>query len=332
MEPWKVGLGVFLNYVTATGIIFFIRYLYETGFTYVVLLTVFHYAMTWMGIAVCVVMGWMKSKKIDTRQIVLFAVGFAMGVPFCNASLRINTVGTYQIMKALLSPVSVIIQTVWYGQKFSNGVILSLVPICLGVAVTGITDVQLTFMGVFYGLGCVLISVLTQIWAEEKQKTLDLNSMQLMLYTVPLSTVVLLLAAPFTDDISSGEDGLLTFEWTPWALALLIITGAFAGVINITIYFTVKELGPVSYQVYGHVKTCSILLGGFLLFGQQLDHLNILGMAITMGGAFLYTYFKLVESSNNKRLPTPPPAATSLVINVDDADADDGDDIKDRDK
>ena len=34
MEPWKVALGVFLNYVTATGIIFFIRYLYETGFTY----------------------------------------------------------------------------------------------------------------------------------------------------------------------------------------------------------------------------------------------------------------------------------------------------------
>ena len=40
---------------------------------------------------------------------------------------------------------------------------MSLVPICLGVAVTGITDVQLNFMGVFYGLGCVVISVLTQI-------------------------------------------------------------------------------------------------------------------------------------------------------------------------
>jgi len=77
----------------------------------VVLLTVFHYAMTWLGIAFCVVMGWLKTKKIDTRQIALFAVGFAMGVPFCNASLRINTVGTYQVSKRAVSLVKMLIFT-----------------------------------------------------------------------------------------------------------------------------------------------------------------------------------------------------------------------------
>ena len=34
METWIILVGVLLNYVAATGIVFFIRYLYETGFTY----------------------------------------------------------------------------------------------------------------------------------------------------------------------------------------------------------------------------------------------------------------------------------------------------------
>jgi len=36
-----------------------------------------------------------------------------------------------------------------------------------------------------------------------------------------------------------------------------------------------------------------------------------------MGGAFLYTYFKITESNAKRPAPTPP-ASNSLIINVDD--------------
>jgi len=220
-------------------------------------------------------------------------VGFAMGVPFCNASIKWNTLGTYQLLKALMTPLSLWIQIVWYRKTFTTQVKLSLIPICIGVAITGIADFEINGWGLISGVGCVVISVLTQIWSQNKQQELDLNSMQLMYYTTPLSVGVLLLTLPAVDDLFTLETGLLYFTWSPFVIFLLVITGIFACVINITIYFILKETSPITYQIFGHAKTCTILLGSFVLFAQPLTNTYVFGMAITMGGAFAYTYVKL---------------------------------------
>jgi solute carrier family 35 protein E3 len=55
----------------------------------------------------------------------------------------------------------------------------------------------------------------------------------------------------------------------------------------------------VNSQVVGHVKTCFILIGGYLFFQTTANvsttqlAKNIFGVGVAMLGVFAYTYFKL---------------------------------------
>eukprot|EP01088_Endostelium_zonatum_P020987 TRINITY_DN8015_c0_g1_i1.p1 TRINITY_DN8015_c0_g1~~TRINITY_DN8015_c0_g1_i1.p1 ORF type:complete len:329 (-),score=48.74 TRINITY_DN8015_c0_g1_i1:44-1030(-) len=290
-----VALGMFINFVTATGIVFLNRKLFLSEFTFVILLTIIHYFITWAGCWIAILLGKVERKQNEASiwsQLWLFALGFALGVPFCNASIKFNTLGTYQISKALMTPVSILIEIFYYKRTFSTNVLLTVVPIITGVIYTGYADVEISSIGLLVGLGCVLISVLTQIWSQNKQKELDMNSMQLMYYTTPLSVGVLVVSSPLIDDFF-GPNGIINFEVSWFVTSLVVITGICAGVINMTIYFILKETSPVTYQIFGHVKTCTILFGSFIFFDQQLTANYLIGMAITMFGAFGYTYVKL---------------------------------------
>ena len=45
------------------------------------------------------------------------------------------------------------------------------------------------------------------------------------------------------------------------------------------------------YQVLGHVKTVLVLLGGWLIFGDRITLLQILGIAVAVSGMVLYGKF-----------------------------------------
>ena len=47
----------------------------------------------------------------------------------------------------------------------------------------------------------------------------------------------------------------------------------------------------------GHMKTVSILLGGFLLFQDTLNGKQLLGILLTLFGLFSYTFFRMREQN-----------------------------------
>lgn len=61
-------------------------------------------------------------------------------VVFNNLSLQYNSVGFYQLMKVLTTPVVVVLQNAMYGVDLPLNLKLSLVPVCIGVAMATVSD------------------------------------------------------------------------------------------------------------------------------------------------------------------------------------------------
>ena len=57
----------------------------------------------------------------------LLSITFCGFVVLTNLSLQFNTVGTYQLIKAMTTPCIIIIHTLFYGRKYSMKIKLTLV-------------------------------------------------------------------------------------------------------------------------------------------------------------------------------------------------------------
>ncbi|CAF4032682.1 unnamed protein product, partial [Rotaria sordida] len=58
----------------------------------------------------------------------------------------------------------------------------------------------------------------------------------------------------------------------------------------------------LTYNMIGHLKTISILVGGFLLFEDSLNYKQFIGILLTLFGLFSYTFVRMSEQN---QLPCP---------------------------
>jgi len=53
----------------------------------------------------------------------------------------------------------------------------------------------------------------------------------------------------------------------------------------------------LTYNMIGHMKTVSILVGGFVLFQDSLNYKQFLGILLTLFGLFSYTFVRMREQN-----------------------------------
>ena len=51
----------------------------------------------------------------------------------------------------------------------------------------------------------------------------------------------------------------------------------------------------LTYNMIGHMKTVSILVGGFVLFNDTLNFKQFMGIMLTLFGLFAYTFVRMGE-------------------------------------
>eukprot|EP00760_Papus_ankaliazontas_P024474 PhM_4_TR2339/c0_g1_i1/m.50078/K15285/SLC35E3; solute carrier family 35, member E3 len=285
-----VPFFLFLNASSSICIVFANKYLFEFyNFRYGTLLTLFHFIATYVGLEVTCAMGLFERKKVEITRVLPLCASFCGFVVLTNLSLVHNSVGFYQLMKVLTTPVIVLLQTLFYGETFGPQIKLSLLIICVGVVAATVTDVQLNTTGTLIASLAVLVTSQYQIWVGTKQKELDLNSMQLLHYQAPLSAVMLVPCVPLLDNIST-----LLQRGFPSATTVffILISCAIAFLVNLSTFLVIGKTSPITYNVLGHFKLTVILVLGFVLFSYPLDAKNLSGIALTLSGVFYYTHLK----------------------------------------
>ncbi|XP_064446991.1 solute carrier family 35 member E3 isoform X6 [Mirounga angustirostris] len=212
----RIAAGLLLNLLVSICIVFLNKWIYvHHGFPNMSL-TLVHFVVTWLGLYICQKLDIFAPKSLPPSKLLLLALSFCGFVVFTNLSLQNNTIGTYQLAKAMTTPVIIVIQTLCYKKTFSTKIQLTLIPITLGVILNSYYDVKFNFLGMVFAALGVLVTSLYQVWVGAKQHELQVNSMQLLYYQAPMSSAMLLVAVPFFEPVF-GEGGI----FGPWSVSAL---------------------------------------------------------------------------------------------------------------
>lgn len=90
-------------------------------------MTCIHFIFTTLGLVLCEKFGIFQPKYLPLANMIPLSLTFCGFVLFTNLSLQTNTVGTYQLAKAMTTPCIIFIQSRFYQRQFSRKVQLTMV-------------------------------------------------------------------------------------------------------------------------------------------------------------------------------------------------------------
>ncbi|KAF7559331.1 hypothetical protein G7046_g4821 [Stylonectria norvegica] len=262
----------------------------------------FHFLVTWLTLHVLSrpSFAYFVPRRASIKHLIPLAVSMCLNVVLPNLSLAFSSVTFYQIARILLTPTVALMNYFMYSAKLSRKAIMALIPACLGVGVVSYYDslpvadanIKTTSpLGVMFAFTGIFSSSLYTIWIASYHKKLQMSSMQLLHNQAPLASFLLLYAIPFLDTFPT---------WTSvpvnrWLMVLL--SGIFASLINISQFFIVAQTGPVSSTVVGHVKTCTIVALGWMISGRTIGDKSIIGVVVALGGIIGYSMVMLEHNA-----------------------------------
>lgn len=122
-----VILALGLNLVSAIGIVFLNKLIYVRYQFPSMSLTLTHFVATSAILHLCVLLKGFTPKKLNLLKVAPLSLSFCGFVVLTNLSLQFNTVGTYQLAKAMTTPVILLLQSVFYGKQSSTKIRLTVV-------------------------------------------------------------------------------------------------------------------------------------------------------------------------------------------------------------
>ena len=234
--------------------------------------------------------GFIEHVPIPFKFILLFSAIGSVSIASANLSLLLNTVGFYQISKLLLAPFVCLIESLYFGKRFSMPVLLSILVTLIGVGVITVSNVDTHPLGVLMSLVFIVSSGLQQILCGHFQAKFSLQSHQLLANTAPLQGLILLSLGPFIDEMVTGE-WISSWEPNVPALQILGVSCLIAVGTNLSQFLCLGRFTATSFQVLGHAKTLLVLFGGWFFFHEQATYKQLGGMALAVAGMISYGYF-----------------------------------------
>ncbi|KAH9906374.1 TPT-domain-containing protein [Xylariomycetidae sp. FL2044] len=296
---WAV-VWIAINTLATIGIVFTNKAIFSEPSLKLAQLTfaAFHFFMTWLLLFTLSrpQFAYFVPRRIGIRDVIPLSVMMALNVILPNLSLAFSSVTFYQVARILLTPTVAVMDFVLYKATLPRNAIFALVPACLGVGMvsyydslpTGDANVTTTStLGVIFAFSGIFASSLYTVWIKSYQRKLQVSSMQLLFNQAPVSAFLLLYVIPFVDTFPTWTEVPVS-RWV-----LILMSGIFAALINLSQFFIVGQTGPVSSTVVGHLKTCLIVALGWITSGRSVGDKSIIGVFVAIGGIISYSVVML---------------------------------------
>lgn len=285
------------NFIVAVAIILMNKLLLgKVGFNYPIALTIVHYGVSWILMAVLNAFSLIPAapaSKTPLASLVALGVIMSFASGLANVSLKHNSVGFYQMAKIAVTPTIVFTELVIFGKRVPFQKALSLAVVSFGVAVATVTDLEFNLFGAMVALAWIIPSAANKILWSNLQQQDNWTALALMWRTTPITVLSLIALMPCLDPA-----GLLAFNWNfPNTLAIFI-SAIFGFLLQWSGALALGATSATSHVVLGQFKTCVILLGGFLLFQANPGPKSLCGAMMALSGMAMYTFLNLGQEGN----------------------------------
>jgi solute carrier family 35 protein E3 len=305
----------------------------QTGFTWPCALTLFHYLVSWAGIDLLRRGGafTVKPNSPLTPKLLILAAVAAVAPAVSNVSLRLNSVGFYQVglitlasllsiitglafanqhsrfisssfplphqvTKILVLPAVIIVNRIFYSQSVTVACALALCAVVVGSFVASVYDVELNVAGATVSMIMIPLATAFKVMWARTQKHNKWTSLQLMWRTQPTAVVIMIFLVPILD-----PPGLLSYQFTPYSFTLIALSGVCGFLINWTAFLVLGETSALTHILLGQLKTCVVIWCGFLFFAQMPSTRSLIGAAVVVLSVVLYTKLNIADQERKRR-------------------------------
>ncbi|CAI5937645.1 unnamed protein product [Closterium sp. NIES-64] len=234
-------------------------------------LTGLHFIMTSLMTSALRLSGYLEPSQLPLMEQVKFALTANVSIVGMNVSLMWNSVGFYQIAKLGMIPVSCVLEVFFDRMRYSQGSRLSVLLVLIGVATCTIADSSLSARGMVAAAVAVCSTALQQYYVQYLQKKYRLGSFDLLSHTAPVQAGSLVLLGPLIDWLLSGAR-VDSYDFSVPSVLCIGLSCLIAVAVNASQFICIGRFTALTFQGLGHMKTLSVLVLGYALFG--LDGLN----------------------------------------------------------
>ncbi|KAH7227226.1 uncharacterized protein BKA55DRAFT_527244 [Fusarium redolens] len=289
-SPVKAIIWTVVNVVATVLIVFTNKAIFSDKALKFTQLTfaAFHFTITWLALFVlsCERFAFFTPQRASFRQTAPLSIAMALNVVFPNLSLAYSTVAFYQIARILVTPVVAAMDYLLYKVTLPVRARIALLPACIGVGMVSYYDSRPTNnainstsdLGAIYAFSGVFFSSLYTVWIASYRRRLNMTSMQLLFNQAPISAFMLLYFIPFVDTFPAWAEVSMN-HWV-----FIALSSIFAVLINVSQFFIVAEMGPVTSTVVAHSKTCIIVAFDWLSSGRAVRDKCVLGLVMAFLG------------------------------------------------
>mmetsp|Transcript_832 Transcript_832/g.1745 ORF Transcript_832/g.1745 Transcript_832/m.1745 type:complete len:323 (-) Transcript_832:341-1309(-) len=298
---YRDAASLVFNFVAANAIILSNKQVFVGAqFKFPGTLTLIHYVFTWacgLGLLKANVF---TPKKVDTsskKALWFLIVVWSLANVVSNSSLEKNSIGFYQMMKILVTPLVVVIEWVMYGKTISWQRSSALLVTSAGVALATVSDIRFNWSGACTSLLAIILGALHKVMTSHVQQNWGFSSLQLMHYGLPRMIAILAVTLPFFD-----PPGMSEYTWSGYRLAAVLGSGMVGFLINYSMTLALGRTSALTIVLLGQFKTVSVLLFGALLFDGTPSARSVVGATIAVAAITTYTLLNLRERQMAKRL------------------------------
>ncbi|KAF4672314.1 hypothetical protein FOL47_000699 [Perkinsus chesapeaki] len=170
-----------------------------------------------------------------------------------------------------------------------------MIPICGGAIMCSGGEVNFNAIGVFFSIGAVITRALKNTM-QAHLMTVSFSTIELLFVLAPANLFFFMAASIISEGPIEPIGNLLK---SPGAFIAVIASSVLACSYNLLAFKMLQVLSPVGAMVVHTLKTPAMLLISFMLFGNQIGIMQIIGfIVITVGVHYYKKYGKEIKDDD----------------------------------
>jgi len=242
--------------------------------------------------------GLVKKPKVTKEQLVAFiplAICHLLSNILMMVSLGNVPVSFTHTIKACEPFVMVLTSYLVLGFRPPKRLVLSLVPVMLGVSIASATEVCFNWIGFGAAMASNVASALRNVYTKARLgdsrgdvSSFDLLAIVSLMACAMLAPMALIIEGPALTPAAMAAHGI---EWGPM-VQKVVMAGAIMTFYQQVSYNILSRVSPVSHSVMNTLKRVAVIVASVLVFRNPVSLANALGTAIALGGVLLYSLVK----------------------------------------